>query len=119
MGLEAIHGVGLEGKAGVLQNLLETRKIDPAYFVYVGNDINDLPCFEIAGWAVAVADALPEVPRGPGFVLTKNGGPGRGRGFCGLIFLQKNKERKKKGKRIDEKMIKLYSLLSSLFFLYS
>ncbi len=91
MGLEAIHGVGLEGKAGVLQNLLETRKIDPAYFVYVGNDINDLPCFEIAGWAVAVADALPEVLRAADFVLTKNGGHGAVRELCDLILRQKDK----------------------------
>ncbi len=91
MGLEAIHGVGLEGKAGVLQNLLETRKIDPAQMVYAGNDINDLPCFEIAGWAVAVADALPEVLRAADFVLTKNGGYGAVRELCDLILRQKDK----------------------------
>jgi YrbI family 3-deoxy-D-manno-octulosonate 8-phosphate phosphatase len=86
MGVEAIHGVGLDHKAGVLQDLLETRKIDPAHVVYVGNDINDLPCFEIVGWAVAVADALPEVLRGADFVLTRNGGHGAVRELCDLIL---------------------------------
>jgi 3-deoxy-D-manno-octulosonate 8-phosphate phosphatase KdsC-like HAD superfamily phosphatase len=35
--------------------VLEEKNVDPAYVVYLGNDINDLPCFEIAGWSVAVA----------------------------------------------------------------
>ncbi len=89
MGLEAIHGVGLNDKAGVLQNLLETRKIDPACVVYAGNDINDLPCFEIAGWAVAVADALPDVLRAADFVLKKRGGHGAVRELCDLILSKK------------------------------
>ena len=90
MGVEAIHGVGLDDKAGVLQNLLKTRKIDPMQVVYVGNDINDLPCFEIVGWAVAVADALPEVLRAADFVLTKNGGHGAVRELCDLILSKRN-----------------------------
>lgn len=86
MGVEAIHGVGLDDKASVLQNLLETRKIDPARVAYVGNDINDLPCFKIAGWAVAVADAQPEVLRAADFVLTRNGGHGAVREICDLLL---------------------------------
>lgn len=89
MRVEAIHGVGLDDKARVLQNLLEARKIDPACVVYAGNDINDLPCFEVVGWAVAVADALPKVLGAADFVLTKNGGHGAVRELCDLI-LQKN-----------------------------
>jgi N-acylneuraminate cytidylyltransferase len=86
MGIEAIHGVGLEDKAAVLQDLLETRKIDPRRTVYVGNDINDLPCFEVAGWAVAVANAQPEVLRAADFVLSKSGGHGAVRELCDLIL---------------------------------
>lgn len=86
MGLEAIHGVGLDDKAEVLQKLLAERKIDPARVVYAGNDINDLPCFDVAGWAVAVADAQPEVARAADFVLTKNGGHGAVRELCDLIL---------------------------------
>jgi N-acylneuraminate cytidylyltransferase len=86
MGIEAIHGVGLEDKARVLHDLLETRKIDPAQVVYVGNDINDLPCFDIVGWSVAVADAQPEVLRAADFVTTKTGGHGAVRELCDLIL---------------------------------
>lgn len=86
MGLDSIHGVGLDDKAVVLRNLLQDRKIDPAQVVYVGNDINDLPCFDVVGWAVAVADALPEVLRAADYVLSKSGGHGAVRELCDLIL---------------------------------
>lgn len=86
MGLDAIHGVGLEDKATILRHLLDERGIDPAHVVYLGNDINDLPCFEIVGWAVAVADAMPAVLRAADFVLTRNGGHGAVREICDLIL---------------------------------
>jgi len=86
MGVEAIHGVGLDDKAGVLQKLLKTRKIDPSRVIFVGNDNNDLTCFEIAGWAVAVADAQTEVLRAADFILTKSGGHGAVRELCDLIL---------------------------------
>jgi YrbI family 3-deoxy-D-manno-octulosonate 8-phosphate phosphatase len=86
MKVEAIHGVGLEDKAAVLQDLLKERKIDPACVVYVGNDINDLPCFDEVGWAVAVADAQPEVLRAADFVTSKTGGHGAVREVCDLIL---------------------------------
>ncbi len=89
MRVEAIHGVGLDDKAGVLLNLLKERHIDPAHVVYVGNDINDLPCFEVAGWAVAVADAQPEVLRAADYVTKKTGGHGAVREVCDLILQEK------------------------------
>jgi N-acylneuraminate cytidylyltransferase len=89
MKVEAIHGVGLDDKAAVLKNILESRKIDPARVAYVGNDINDLPCFEMVGWAVAVADARPEVLRAADLVTSKAGGHGAVREVCDLILSRK------------------------------
>ncbi len=89
MKVEAIHGVGLDDKAEVLENLLESRKIDPRNVAYIGNDLNDLPCFELVGWAVAVADAQPEVLRVADFVTSKNGGHGAVREVCDLILSRK------------------------------
>jgi N-acylneuraminate cytidylyltransferase len=89
MKVEAIHGVGLDDKAAVLKNILESRKIDPARVAYVGNDINDLPCFEMVGWAVAVADARPEVLRAADFVTSEAGGHGAVREVCDLILSRK------------------------------
>ena len=85
----ALHGI--DDKASALKKLLADSKIDPASVVYVGNDLNDLPCFPIAGWSVAVADALPEVLREADFVLTQNGGHGAVRELCDLIHTEETR----------------------------
>ncbi len=92
MKIEAIHGVGLDEKGEVLKRYLAEKKIDAAQVVYLGNDFNDLPCFEVAGWSVAVADAYPEVLRAADYVLKTNGGFGALRELCDLI-LEKNKNK--------------------------
>ena len=86
MGVEAIQGLGLQAKGPALKRLLEERGIDPAQVVHVGNDVNDLPVFEIVGWSVAVADAYPEVLRAADFILGKPGGGGAVRELCDLIL---------------------------------
>jgi YrbI family 3-deoxy-D-manno-octulosonate 8-phosphate phosphatase len=89
MEVEVIQGVGVHEKGAVLKEWIAGRKIDPAQVVYVGNDINDLPCFDLAGWAVAVADALPEVIRSADLVLSKPGGHGAVRELIDLILSRK------------------------------
>lgn len=86
MKVDVIQGVGLDGKQSIFENLLKERKIDPAEVIYIGNDLNDLPCFDIAGWAVAVADSQPEVIRAADFVTSKTGGHGAVREICDLIL---------------------------------
>jgi YrbI family 3-deoxy-D-manno-octulosonate 8-phosphate phosphatase len=65
---------------------LDEKNIDASQVVYLGNDFNDLPCYEIAGWSVAVADAYPEVLRAADHVLKTNGGFGALRELCDLIL---------------------------------
>jgi len=84
MKVPCLHGI--DDKASALKKLLADSKIDPACTVFVGNDLNDLPCFPIVGWSVAVADALPEVIRHADFVLTRKGGHGAVRELCDLII---------------------------------
>jgi N-acylneuraminate cytidylyltransferase len=86
MGVEAIHGVGLQDKGRVMREVLEQKKIKAENVIYIGNDLNDLSCFEVAGWSVAVADAFPEVIRAADYVLTKAGGQGALRELCDLIL---------------------------------
>jgi len=86
MGIEAVQGLGLQAKGPALKRLLEERSIEPANVIYVGNDVNDLPCFEVAGWSVAVSDAYPEVIRAADFVLNKPGGNGALREICEIIL---------------------------------
>jgi N-acylneuraminate cytidylyltransferase len=93
MGIEAIHGIGIHAKGQALLQLLDEKKIEALHTIYVGNDLNDLPCFEIAGWAVAVSDAYAEVLRAADYVLNKPGGRGALRELCDLLVksIQENR----------------------------
>jgi YrbI family 3-deoxy-D-manno-octulosonate 8-phosphate phosphatase len=86
MGVEAIHGIALHDKGRVMREVLEQKKIKAENVIFVGNDINDLSCFEVAGWSVAVADAYPEVIRAADFVLSKPGGHGALRELSDLLL---------------------------------
>jgi len=86
MGVEAIHGMGLQDKGRVMREILEKKNIKAENVVFVGNDLNDLSCFEIAGWSVAVADAFPEVIQASDYVLSKRGGHGAVRELSELIL---------------------------------
>lgn len=90
MGVEAIHGIGIQEKGRVMREVLAQKNIQAENVIFVGNDLNDLPCFEVAGWCVAVADAYPEVIRAADFVLSKAGGHGALRELCDLLLEQAN-----------------------------
>ena len=82
--IECIQGV--TDKAPVLADILRQRNIAPEETIFVGNDINDLGCFKLAGYAVAVADAIPEALNSADLVLSHNGGYGAVRELCELIL---------------------------------
>jgi N-acylneuraminate cytidylyltransferase len=86
MGVEVIHGIGLHDKGHVMREVLEQKNIKAENVIYIGNDLNDLPCFEVAGWSVAVADAYPEVIRAADHVLSRTGGHGALRELIDLIL---------------------------------
>lgn len=86
MGLESVQGIDIRGKGEALKKLLADKGLDAAHVVYIGNDLNDLPCFEIAGWSVAVADAYPKVLQAADYVLSKPGGHGALREVCEIIL---------------------------------
>ena len=77
---------GVEDKAAVLRNVLQERQQDPAKVIFVGNDINDVPCFPLVGCAVVVSDALPEARRQADLVLSRPGGHGAVRELCDLLL---------------------------------
>jgi len=93
MKVEAIHGVELHDKGRVMRQILDEKNVKAENTVFVGNDLNDLSCFEVAGWSVAVADAFPDVIQAADYVLSKRGGHGAVRELCELILnkLQENK----------------------------
>ena len=76
----------LKDKAVALRKLLAERQVDPAQVVYLGNDINDLPCFPLVGCAVVVADAHPTAKAAADLVLAHNGGHGAVRELVDMIL---------------------------------
>ncbi len=90
---------GINDKPSVLRQLLKERNIPAEEVVFIGNDVNDAGCFDIAGYAVTPADAEPEVKRRADLVLTRNGGKGAVREFCDLLlqkFVEKQGIQEKK-----------------------
>jgi N-acylneuraminate cytidylyltransferase len=77
---------GIDDKEKALKALLAEKGLNPDNVAFIGNDVNDLPGFRVAGWSVAVADALPEVIREADYVLSKPGGRGAVRELCDLIL---------------------------------
>jgi len=73
-------------KGSALMELFKERKIDPSTVIYMGNDTNDLPCFPLVGYAVAPADAHPEVLRRADHVTELTGGHGAVRELCDFLL---------------------------------
>jgi N-acylneuraminate cytidylyltransferase len=97
IGVDVIQGIGISEKGRVMRDVLTKKTIKPENVIFVGNDLNDLPCFEIAGWAVAVADAYPEVLRAADFVLSRKGGHGAMRELCEIVLKQLSKKEEANG----------------------
>lgn len=84
---------GIDEKGKELEKIIKEKGIPAEEVVYVGNDVNDLPCFPLVGLSVAVADAHPEVKRQAGLILRKNGGFGAVREICELIVERQTVEK--------------------------
>jgi YrbI family 3-deoxy-D-manno-octulosonate 8-phosphate phosphatase len=74
LGIPALQGVDAKGPA--LTQWCAEHGVDLARTVYVGNDVNDLPCFDIVGWPIAVADAHHSVRTRARIVTSTLGGHG-------------------------------------------
>ncbi len=79
---------GQSDKREALRQLLQDRQIDPSHVVYLGNDVNDLPCFPMIGCAVVVADAHSEVLLQADIILAHAGGHGAVRELCDRLLNQ-------------------------------
>ena len=79
---------GINDKATALNQLLLERKVNAKEVIFLGNDVNDLPCFPLVGWAVVVADGMPEAIRQADFVLARSGGHAAVRELCDMLMEQ-------------------------------
>jgi YrbI family 3-deoxy-D-manno-octulosonate 8-phosphate phosphatase len=72
-------------KSAALADLARSLDVDLSRTAFVGNDVNDLPAFAIAGMAIAVADAHPEAANRAAWITTARGGHGAVREICDRI----------------------------------
>ena len=77
---------GVDDKLSVLRELLDILNLGPQAVASVGDDTADLPIFEVARLAVAVADAHASVKSHAHYVTQAGGGQGAVREVCDLIM---------------------------------
>jgi len=84
LGLDVLQGV--DDKVPAMTAWLTDRNLDLTDTIYVGNDVNDLPCMRLVGCAVAVADSHPSVLTEADVVLPERGGNGAVRFLADAIL---------------------------------
>ncbi|KAA0935433.1 N-acylneuraminate cytidylyltransferase [Streptomyces apricus] len=82
--IPVLHGIDRKDLA--LKQWCEEQGIAPERVLYVGNDVNDLPCFALVGWPVAVASAHDVVRGAARAVTTVPGGDGAVREIASWIL---------------------------------
>ncbi|MCX2928270.1 acylneuraminate cytidylyltransferase [Streptomyces sp. NEAU-W12] len=82
--IPVLHGIDRKDLA--LKQWCGEQGIAPERVLYVGNDVNDLPCFALVGWPVAVASAHDVVRGAARAVTTVPGGDGAIREIASWIL---------------------------------
>jgi 3-deoxy-D-manno-octulosonate 8-phosphate phosphatase (KDO 8-P phosphatase) len=82
---------GRATKLGSYEEILRTTGASDREVAYVGDDLPDLPLLQRAGFAVAVANAAPEVKRAADYVTLHSGGDGAVREVIELIVKAQGK----------------------------
>jgi 3-deoxy-D-manno-octulosonate 8-phosphate phosphatase (KDO 8-P phosphatase) len=77
---------GIEDKMAALRELLDILGLGPQAVASMGDDVADLPIFEVARLAIAPADAHASVKSRAHFVTQASGGQGAVREVCDLIL---------------------------------
>ena len=76
----------VDDKANALRQVMLDKHLKPDEVIYIGNDINDSPCFDVVGYAVCPSDSHPEVLRRADLILTRPGGFGVVRELCDILI---------------------------------
>lgn len=76
----------IDDKATALRAEMNKRGMRAEETIFVGNDVNDLPALDVAGFFVAPSDSHPEVLRRADLVLRNKGGRGALRELCDKLI---------------------------------
>lgn len=80
---------GVQNKARAIYQLAQRYHIDTQQIAYIGDDLNDYPAYQAAGFRFAVANAVEEIKHISDYVTTKAGGEGAVREAIEAIFKAK------------------------------
>ncbi len=75
MGITVVYK-GCKEKGAALQAFAESLGLSMDQVCFVGDDVNDLPAFAVAGWAAAPGDAHPRAKEAVSYVAQACGGRG-------------------------------------------
>jgi 3-deoxy-D-manno-octulosonate 8-phosphate phosphatase (KDO 8-P phosphatase) len=67
---------GCHDKAGALRQFAQTHSLELSQVCFVGDDLLDIPAFEVAGVSAAPADAQPKARAAAHYITRANGGHG-------------------------------------------
>lgn len=73
-------------KSLAYNNIKQLSSLNDSEIACIGDDINDIPLFKRAGFAIAVRDAVPELKHLSHYVTKNRGGRGAVREVCELIL---------------------------------
>jgi 3-deoxy-D-manno-octulosonate 8-phosphate phosphatase (KDO 8-P phosphatase) len=82
---------GTHNKTVDYAELLEQAGVEADRTAFIGDDVTDIPLMLRSGFAVAVADAVPETKEAAHFVTSLPGGFGAVREVCELILRSQGK----------------------------
>lgn len=89
LGIAECH-LGAKDKAATVRAILERRQLAAEEVAYLGDDVNDLPAFAVAGFTACPGDAFPAVKKAADLVLERPGGYGVFREFAEILIRAKS-----------------------------
>ena len=85
LGIEDVY-LGVRDKLAILEELLQKYELDLSQVAYIGDDVNDLGCMQVAGLTAAPANTPAFHLLEPDVLLQRSGGDGAFREFADLIL---------------------------------
>lgn len=81
---------GARNKAVVLADLMASYALSQSNIAYIGDDLNDIPAYSLAGVKFAPSNAAIEIKALADFVTERAGGSGAVREVCDVILKARN-----------------------------
>jgi len=78
--------MGVKDKGLIISQLMDKYNLELSNIAYIGDDLNDLPAIELAGFSFAVNDAADEVKSQVDYILSACGGKGAVREVCSMLL---------------------------------